>query len=161
MLPRERDARLSSSRMILKMIVPPPPRPRPKRRSPWLTALGSVAAIALFVSAIFGIVYLVAPGGVKLLDNQFADQHLKTTIALLELHKVRYGKYPDSLRELKFTGQWDQIALQSVRYYTNADRTAYYVEVETGWIGKPNLMKMPDEFWRGTGYTTSLKPANR
>jgi hypothetical protein len=65
------------------------------------------------------------------------------------------------LRDLKFTGQWEQIALQSVRYYTNADRTAYYVEVETGWIGKPNLMKMPDEFWRGTGYTTSLKPANR
>ena len=153
--------------MILKMIVPPPPRPRPKRRSPWLTALGSVAAIALFVSAIFGIVYLVAPGGVKLLDNQFADQHLKTTIALLELHKVRYGKYPDSLRELKFTGQWDQIALQSVRYYTNADRTAYYVEVETGWIPFlriPHiaaLLGMPDEFWRGTGYTTSLKPANR
>jgi hypothetical protein len=160
MLPRERDARLSSSRMILKMIVPAPPRPGPKRLSPWFIALGSVAAIALFVSAIFGIVYLVAPGGVKLVDNQFGDQHLKTTIALLELHKVRYGKYPDSLRDLKFTGQWDQIALQSVRYYTNADRTAYYVEVKTGWIGKPNL-KMPDEFWRGTGYTTSLKPANR
>ena len=66
----------------------------------------------------------------------------------------------DSLRDLKFTGQWDRIALQSVRYYTNPDRTAYYVEVKTGWIGKPNL-KMPDEFCRGTGYTTSWKPANR
>jgi hypothetical protein len=43
---------------------------------------------------------------------------------------------PDSLRDLKFTGQWEQIALQSVRYYTNADRTAYYVEVKIGWIGK-------------------------
>jgi hypothetical protein len=30
------------------------------------------------------------------------------------LHKVRYGKYPDSLSDLKFTGEWDQIALQSV-----------------------------------------------
>ena len=28
----------------------------------------------------------------------------------------------------------------------------------TGWIGKPDL-KMPDEFWRGTGYDRSLKPA--
>ena len=51
-------------------------------------------------------------------------------------------------------------ALQSVRYYPNSDRTAYYIEVETGWIGKPDL-KMPDEFWRGTGYTMSLKPTNR
>ncbi len=40
----------------------------------------------------------------------------------------------------------DQIALQSVRYYPNAKRSAYYIEVETGWIGKPDL-KMPDEFW--------------
>jgi hypothetical protein len=52
----------------------------------------------------------------------------------------------------------DQIALQSVRYYPNAKRSAYYIEVETGWIGKPDL-KMPDEFWRGTGYDRSLKPA--
>jgi hypothetical protein len=90
----------------------------------------------------------------------FGDQHLKTTVALIELHKVRFGKYPSSLSDLKFTGQWDQIALRSVRYYTNANRTAYYVEVERGWIGKPDL-EMPAEFWRGTGYTTSLKPANR
>jgi hypothetical protein len=90
----------------------------------------------------------------------FGDQHLKTTVALIELHKVRYGKYPDSLSDLKFTGQWDQIALQSVTYYPNADRTAYYVEVERGWAGKPNL-EMPDGFWKGTGYSASLKPKNR
>jgi hypothetical protein len=76
----------------------------------------------LFVGGIFAAVYVVAPGGRKLLGNEFGDQHLKTTVALVELHKVRYGKYPDSLSDLKFTGQWDQIALQSVRYYPNADR---------------------------------------
>ncbi len=47
----------------------------------------------------------------------FGDQHLKTAVALIELHKVRFGKYPDTLRDLKFTGQWDQLALQSVGYY--------------------------------------------
>lgn len=88
----------------------------------------------------------------------FGDQHLKTTVALLELHKVRYGKYPASLRDLTFTGQWDQIALQSVSYYTNPDRSAYYVEVERGWMGRPT-MKMPEEFWKGTGYSEALKPA--
>jgi hypothetical protein len=90
----------------------------------------------------------------------FGDQHLKTTVALIELHKVRYGKYPDSLSDLKFTGEWDQIALQSVSCYPNADRTAYYVAIERGWVGKPNL-EMPDEFWKGTGYSASLKPKDR
>lgn len=81
-------------------------------------------------------------------------------MALIELHKVRYGKYPGSLADLKFIGAWDPIALQNVRYYPNAERTAYYIEIERGWIGKPDL-KMPNEFWQGTGYTEGLKPSNR
>ena len=114
----------------------------------------------LAAGGVFLVRYIIVSAGItKVPDNMFGDQHLKTSVALIELHKVRYGKYPDSLLDLKFTGQWDQIALQSVRYYPNADRTAYYLEVETGWIGKPDL-KMPEEFWRGTGYDPSLKPKN-
>src|SRR5215813_9328701 len=101
---------------------------------------------------------LHCPGATKALDNQFGDQWLKTSVALLELHKVRYGKYPSSLEDLKFIGDWDRNALARVRYYSNQDRTAYYIEVETGWLGRPEL-RLPDEFWRGTGYTESLKPA--
>ena len=142
------------------MNIPPPPKPRPKKRSFALTALICVVAILIIAGGIVAVRSIIASGITRGPDNMFGDQHLKTTVALIELHKVRFGKYPGSLSELKFTGQWDQIALQSVRYYTNADRTAYYVEVERGWIGKPDL-EMPAEFWRGTGYTTSLKPANR
>jgi hypothetical protein len=142
----------------------PPPRPRPKRRSPWFSALIGIgaftAALLLVIGGVFGAFYFFAPAAARTFDNQFGDQHLKTSVALIELHKVRFGKYPDSLSDLKFTGQWDPIALQSIRYYPNAERTAYYVEVEKGWMGKPDL-KMPDEFWQGTGYTTSLKPTNR
>jgi len=87
----------------------------------------------------------------------FGDQNLKTAVALIELHKVRFGRYPSSLQDLRFTGQWDQIALQSVSYYPSPDRSAYYIEVERGWIGKPTL-QMPDEFWKGTGYSAALKP---
>ena len=87
----------------------------------------------------------------------FGDQHLKTTVALVELHKLRYGRYPKSLRELKFAGDWDRIALDAVAYYTNPEGTAYYVEVERGWAGKPTL-DMPAEFWKGTGYSPALKP---
>jgi hypothetical protein len=142
------------------MNMPPPPTPGPKTRSFTLIALICVAAIILVVSGILAVRSIIASGITRGPDNMFGDQHLKTTVALIELHKVRFGKYPGSLSELKFTGQWDQIALQSVRYYTNADRTAYYVEVERGWIGKPEL-EMPAEFWRGTGYTTTLKQKNR
>jgi hypothetical protein len=141
------------------MYISPPPKPRPKRSFAFI-ALIYVGAIVIIAGGILAYRSIIASGITKGPDNMFGDQHLKTTVALIELHKVRFGKYPSSLSDLKFTGQWDQIALRSVRYYTNANRTAYYVEVERGWIGKPDL-EMPAEFWRGTGYTTSLKPANR
>lgn len=118
-----------------------------------------IAALLLVAGATLSVRWVVRSGITMGPDNLFGDQNLKTAVALIELHKVRYGKYPASLSDLKFTGQWDQIALHSVRYYPNADRTAYYIEVERGWIGKPDL-KMPDEFWRGTGYTESLKPTH-
>src|SRR3954447_12523664 len=88
-------------------------------------------------------------------DVQFGDQHLKTSVALIELHRVRYGKYPKDLRELTFTGAWDPIAVNSVWYRANESQTRYCVEVERGWIGKPRLT-MPPEFWQGTGYDASL-----
>jgi hypothetical protein len=89
----------------------------------------------LAAGGVFAVRYIIIRSGItKVPDNMFGDQHLKTSVALIELHKVRFGKYSDSLSDLKFTGQWDQIALQAVRYYPNADRTAYYIEVETGWI---------------------------
>jgi hypothetical protein len=90
-------------------------------------------------------------------DNMFGDQNLKTAVALIELHKVRYGRYPHSLRELRFSGDWDQIALNSVRYHSAPDGSRYYVEVERGWIGKPAL-EYPPEFWQGTGYSPAVKP---
>jgi hypothetical protein len=141
-----------------EMPVPPPPRPPAAKRRTFLTVavIGVVLAVAL-VGVAFLIHSIIASGITQGPDNTFGDQHLKTAVALIELHKVRYGEYPDSLRGLRFTGQWDQIALQRVSYYPNADHSAYYIEVEQGWIGKPTL-EMPDEFWRGTGYSAALKP---
>jgi len=98
----------------------PPPRPRPKRWSPKYIALTIVGIFALVSGGLFLVRYLVIRSGItEIPDNMFGDQHLKTSVALIELHRVRYGKYPDLLSDLKFTGQWDQIALQSVRYYPN------------------------------------------
>lgn len=137
--------------------LPPPKRPANKRRAILLLALVCGVLLVLIYAGVFLVRSVVESGITKGPDNLFGDQHLKTAVALIELHKVRYGKYPNSLSDLKFTGQWDQIAIQSVRYYPNVDRTAYFVEVERGWVGKPT-MEMPDEFWKGTGYSPNLKP---
>ena len=81
-------------------------------------------------------------------DNKFGDQNFKTTIALIELYKVRHGIYPSSLSDLDFVGEWDRIALGSVRYERLAD--GYDLDVVRGWVGAPTLT-YPKEFWKGLG----------
>ena len=146
--------------LIICMDQIPAPNPSQKRRAFLIVTLVGVALVVILAGTAILIRSVIASGITNGPDNLFGDQHLKTAVALIELHKVRYGKYPDSLRDLRFTGQWDQIALQNVSYYPNADRSAYYIEVERGWVGKPTL-QMPDEFWRGTGYSTALRPKNQ
>lgn len=86
-------------------------------------------------------------------NKQFGDQHFKTAIALIELHKVRFGEYPTTLDSLKFTGDWDQMALGSVKYQ-KLD-TGYELDLTHGWIGKPNSLEYPEEFWKGLGLVRS------
>lgn len=100
-----------------------------KRRNFLIVAIVGLAFIVCAVGAISLIHQIVASGITKGPDNIFGDQNLKTAVALIELHKVRYGKYPDSLQDLRFIGQWDQIALNSVSYYPNENHSAYYIEV--------------------------------
>ena len=92
-------------------------------------------------------------------DVKFGDQHLKTSVALIELHKTRFGRYPNTLRDLKYLGDWDPIHIQAVKYRTNDDGTKYCVIVVQGWIGKPDL-KTSEEFWQGTGFDPSLCEAS-
>jgi hypothetical protein len=84
----------------------------------------------------------------KQADQQFGDQHFKTAIALIELHKIRFGSYPANLQELRFTGDWDQIAIGAVSYSRVDD--GYTLEVTRGWVGKPQLT-FPPEFYSGLG----------
>ena len=81
-------------------------------------------------------------------DQKFGDQHFKTAIALIELHKVRTGSYPKNLGELRFTGDWDQIAIASVSYDRLDD--GYTLQITRGWVGKPQLV-FPPEFYAGLG----------
>jgi len=119
-----------------------------------VVAFACVISLAVSVASTFGPLF--SSGFAGNADQQFGDQHLKTVVALVELHKVRYGSYPAALSDLKFTGDWDQLALSSVSYIVSKDRKHYYVEVERGWIGKPTLT-LPAEYWQGTGYDPTLK----
>lgn len=85
-------------------------------------------------------------------DAKFGDQHFKTAIALIELHKVRFGEYPKNLNELKFTGEWDKIIFSSVEYQRLEN--GYELNVVRGWAGKPEL-KYPEEFWKNLGLVKS------
>ena len=137
----------------------PPPLPDNKKKKKRISIFVTVLAIAaiLTIGGVVAIRYILTTGITTDIDNKFGDQHLKTAVALLELHKARSGLYPDSLADLKFLGDWDRIILFTVAYYPSADRKSYYVEVTRGWIGKPNFT-MPDEFWKGTGFSKELKP---
>jgi hypothetical protein len=139
------------------------PTSLPRKRSKgwlWLLLLVGGFPVAMLIGS-FAIYHFIGASGItRPIDNKFGDQHLKTAVALIELYKVRFARYPDSLRDLKFTGDWDQIALMNVRYYPSPNRDAYYIEVERGWIGKPTFT-MPPEFWKGTGYSSALKPTSQ
>ena len=143
------------------MSQPPPlaaeSHSRGKRTAKIIIAIVCSVVVLGAVGSFLIIHYVSASGITRPFDNKFGDQHLKTTVALLELHKVRYGLYPQSLRELRFAGEWDQIALKSVRYLASPDGSRYYVEVERGWMGKP-VLDYPPEFWQGTGYSSTLRP---
>src|SRR5687768_4381611 len=85
-------------------------------------------------------------------DAKFRDQHFKTTISLVELHKVRFGVYPETLKDLQFTGEWDGIALGGVEY-KRLDN-GYELNLIRGWVDKPNV-SYPPEFWKGLGLIKS------
>jgi hypothetical protein len=49
-------------------------------------------------------------------NQKFGDQHFKTAISLIELHKIREGEYPAALDSLQYLGDWDKIIFSSVKY---------------------------------------------
>ena len=136
----------------------PPPLPTAKTKSRrWLIILAiTLLILGCLGYGIYRVAHAIADSGfTSQMDQQFGDQHIKTAVALIELHKVRTGRYPEDLSKLRFTGQWDMLALQSIRYTAALDGKSYFVEVQRGWIGKPTL-ELPAEFWQGTGYNPKL-----
>ena len=85
-----------------------------------------------------------------------ADQEFKKAIAHIELHKLRNGEYPVTLRELKFLSATDSSLFNFVEY-TRLD-TGYELNMKKmefpsvmGVESSPAQLKYPPEFWKGLG----------
>lgn len=86
------------------------------------------------------------------MDARFSDQHFKSAISAIELHKTRTGGYPDSLSELEYLGDWDQLWINSVRY-EKVDG-GYNLFVERGFVGESSL-ELPEGYKVGLGLVDS------
>ena len=127
-----------------------------KKQTRNFVILVSALGFGLLVAALAAGMMIIRSGITAGPDQMFGDQHLKTAVAVIELHKVRTGSYPEAMSDIQFAGAWDGLALSRVSYRTSADRTAYYVEVERGWLAKP-VLEISEGFWTGTGYDPSLE----
>jgi hypothetical protein len=108
--------------------------------------------LRLIFVAILVLLALVGCDFQKDADAKFGDQHFKTAIALIELHKVRTGSYPEKLRDIRFMGLWDAAIFSTVRYQKLEG--GYELDVTRGWVGTPELT-YPKEFWQGLGIVRS------
>jgi len=102
------------------------------------------------------IILLLTLSGCKFevpqMDEKFGKQNFVSAVSMIELHKTRYGAYPDSIKDLKYLGDWDAIWLSAVRY--EKVEGGYNLYVERGWVGTPSL-ELPAGFKQGLGIRES------
>ena len=84
-----------------------------------------------------------------------ADQDFKHAIGYIEIYKLRFGKYPESLYDLKYIGAFDSTIFHSVQYEKivdgyKLDLTSDYTTLKGKTEGQI-ILKYPDEFWQGLG----------
>lgn len=85
--------------------------------------------------------------------QKFNDQYFKTAIALIELHKLRFGSYPSHLDSLKYLGEWDQ-GIHAAVVYAPLD-SGYTLDAKPMLPDQKIDLKFPPEFWKGLGLIRS------
>jgi hypothetical protein len=124
-----------------------------------------ILIVAFFLSA---IVSSCIPDSVKEKVNEsmasaqslLADQEFKKAIAHIELHKLRNGAYPESLKDLDFLNAMDSSMFAYVEY-TRLD-SVYELNIKMVSVSfddnknaKEVQLKYPLEFWNGLGCVRS------
>jgi len=109
--------------------------------------------LTTFLVIILMMISCMSDGFKERANQKFGDQHFKTAISLIELHKIREGEYPETLKNLKHTGDWDEIIFSSVEYEKLDE--GYELNLVNGWVGKPENLSYPEDFWEGLGLVKS------
>jgi len=84
-----------------------------------------------------------------------ADKRFKRAIALIELHRTRFGAYPRTLKDLQFLDQSDYTMLAGTRYELLPD--GYALDVIVPPTTKLEFSYTAD-FWRGLGLRRTNVP---
>ena len=87
-----------------------------------------------------------------------ADKEFKNAIALIELHKTRYGDYPESLSELKHISVMDESIANAVQYDKLDSGYELNIVMEfPNFNNKSEAVQLeyPEEFWEGLGCVSS------
>ncbi|MEI9917458.1 MAG: hypothetical protein WDO14_01500 [Bacteroidota bacterium] len=88
------------------------------------------------------------------LQKMMADQQFTKGIAFIELHKVRYGSYPESFKDLKFLSAMDSTMSSQLDY--KRLENGYELNIKGVFMNisgdpSPVTLKYPAEFWEGLG----------
>src|SRR5690348_12662455 len=92
-------------------------------------------------------------------QQMMADWQFKSSIAQIELHKLRNGRYPNSLSELRFLSAMDSSMIRSIDY-TRLD-SVYELNLKPEFFAlqgegiRQIELKYPAEFWAGLGCVKS------
>jgi hypothetical protein len=84
-----------------------------------------------------------------------APQAMNRAVGLVELHRIRYGRYPADLTDLRFLSRLDSSLLGWLEYAASEDGSAYYLAVARDRPGAEDVT-WPAEYWEGTGRDTAL-----
>lgn len=81
-------------------------------------------------------------------QEEFEKQTILSIVPSIELYNTKNGVYPKKLSDLEHISSFTIGHIQSLKYSVNKEQSNYYIH---------SKVKMPDDFWEGTGYSTNLK----
>lgn len=100
----------------------------------------------------------------KEVQTNLADQTFRKTLGEIELHKLRYQKYPASLTEIRFLNKMDSMNFHSVEYHLlDSGYELNLIQKAANLNGHQTeiTVEYPDEFWQGLGCVKSNLKKNR
>lgn len=88
-------------------------------------------------------------------QEMLADESFKDAIANIELHRLRYGSYPNTLADLKFLTAMDSSIMSAVEYIKldsgyELNTKSRYASIR-GETQEVVQLDYPPEFWQGLG----------